>query len=137
MKRINNENYNVDLASLLDEKLLYEFAKAIYCDVKATVKRSTRDRRLTKLPNSPGVIVSALGVPKANFHPCDPNKFCDRLKFLLQEKQVGIFSSSINEKIVAIIDELLGYKCKSTKLCKFLLSKGLNEMKSMKLMGIF
>ena len=45
------------------------------------------------------------------FLPSDPNELCDRLKFLLQEKQAGNNSELINVKIVAIVDKLLEYKC--------------------------
>ena len=49
LKMITNKNYNVDLASLSDKKLLYNFAKVIHFDVKAQGNKSTRDRTLIKL----------------------------------------------------------------------------------------
>ena len=45
----------------------------------------------------------------------DPNELCDRLKLLLQEKHGGNISNLIDEKIVAIVDKLLEYKCISKK----------------------
>ena len=35
LKMIINKNYNVDLANLVDKKLMYDFAKNIYHDEKA------------------------------------------------------------------------------------------------------
>ena len=54
LKKITNKNYNVDLASLADKKIMYDFAKEVNFDVKATSKKSTRDRTLIKLLKSPG-----------------------------------------------------------------------------------
>ena len=36
-KMITNKNYNVDLASLSDKKLMYDFAKEMHFDVKKLV----------------------------------------------------------------------------------------------------
>ena len=44
LKMITYKNYNVDLASLSDKKLLYDFAKEMYFDVKARGIKSTRYR---------------------------------------------------------------------------------------------
>ena len=68
-------------------------------------------------------MVSASGVPKTIFSSSDPNEFCDRLKLLLQEKQAGNNSDIINEKIIAIVDKLLEYKCISKKQHKQILLK--------------
>ena len=64
---INKINLIVDLASLLDKKLLFDFAKEMYFDVKAPGKESTRDRTLIKLLKSPSIMVSASGVSKTSF----------------------------------------------------------------------
>ena len=48
LKMITNKNYNVDLASLLDKKLMYDFANESYFDVRAPGKKSTRDKTLIK-----------------------------------------------------------------------------------------
>ena len=114
LKKITNKNYNVDLTSLLDKKLMYDFAKEMYCDVKATGIKSTRDRTLIKLLKSPGIIVSALGVSTI-FLSSDPNEFCDRLGLLVQGKQSGKNSELNNEELVAIVDKLLENKCISKK----------------------
>ena len=114
LKMITNKNYNVNLASLQDKKLMYGFAKKMNFDLKASGNKSTRDRTLIKLLKSPGLMVSASGLSKTIFLPSDPNELCDRLKLLLQEKQAGNNSDIINEEIVAIVDKLLEYEC----ICK-------------------
>ena len=80
LEMITNTKFNVDLASLADKKLMYDFAKEMHFDPKASGNKSTRDRRLIKLLNSPGLIVSASGVSKTIFLSSDANELCDRLK---------------------------------------------------------
>ena len=121
LKMIINKNYNVNLASLQDKKLMYDFAKALIFNTKALGKKSTRHRTLIKLLKSPGLMVSASGVSETIFLTSDPNELCDRLKLVLQEKQAGINSDIINEEIVAIVDKLLEYKCISKKQHKQIL----------------
>ena len=41
LKMITNKNYTVDLASLSDKKLMYDFAKEMHFDLKAPDKNST------------------------------------------------------------------------------------------------
>ena len=115
LKMITNKNYNVNLASLSDKKLMYDFAKEMHFDMKAQGNKSKRDRTLLNLLKSPGLMVSAWGVSKTIFLSSDPNELCDRLKFLLQEKHAGNNSNIINDEIVAIVDKLLEYKCISKK----------------------
>ena len=122
LKMITNKNYNLDLASLSDKKMMYDFAKEIF-DVKKIGNKSTRDRTLIKLLKSPGLIVSASGVSKTIFLSSDPNELCERLKILLQEKHAGNNSDLINKEIVAIVDKLLEYKCISKKQHKKILIK--------------
>ena len=71
---ITNSKFNVDLASLSDKKLMYDFAKEMHFDLNAPGNKSTRNRKLIKLRNSPGLMVSALGVSKAIFLSSDPNE---------------------------------------------------------------
>ena len=123
LKMITNKNYNVDLASLSDKKLMYDFAKEMNFDLKAQGNKSTRDRTLIKLLKSPGLMVSAPGVSKTIFLSSDPDELCNRLKLLLQEKQAGNNSDIINQEIVAIVDKLLEYKCISKKEHKQILLK--------------
>ena len=106
LKMITNKNYNVNLASLQDKKLLYDFAKEVNF-AKAQGNKSTRDRALLNLLKSPGLTVSASGVSKTIFLLSDPDELCDRLKLLLQEKYAGNNSDIINDEIVAIVDKLL------------------------------
>ena len=115
LKNITNKNYNVDLASLQDKKIMYDFAKEMKFDTKALGNKSIRDRKLIKLLNSPGLMVSASGIPKTIFLSSDPNELRNRLKLLLQEKHAGNNSDIINQEIVAIVDKLLEYKCISKK----------------------
>ena len=115
LKLINNNNYNVDHANLSDKKLMYDIAKERNFDVRAPRNKSTRDRTLIKLLKSPGLMVSASGVPETIFLSSDPDELCKRLKFLLQEKHAGNNSDIINDEIVAIVDKLLEYKCISKK----------------------
>ena len=123
LEMITNKNYNVNLASLADKKLMYDFAKEMNFDLKAVGKKSTRDKTLIKLLKSPGLIVSASGVSKTIFLSSDPDELCDRLKLLLQEKHAGNNSDIINEEIVVIVDKLLEYKCISKKQLKQILIK--------------
>ena len=120
LEMITNSKFNVDLASLSDKKLLYDFAKEMHFDPKASGNKSTRDRTLINLLKSPAVMAS--GVTKI-FLSENPNELCDRLKLLLQEKQAGNNSDIINQEIVAIVDTLLEYKCISKKQHKQILIK--------------
>ena len=123
LEMITNSKFNVDLASLADKKLMYDFAKEMHFDPKASGNKSRGDRKLIKLLNSPGLIVSASGVSKTIFLSSDANELCDRLKLLLQEKHAGNNSDIINDEIVAIVDKLLEYKCISKKQHKQILYK--------------
>ena len=88
---ITNSNFNVDLASLSDKKLMHNFAKEMHFDTKAQGNKSTRDRTRINLLKSPGVMVSASGVSKTIFLSSDPDELCNRLKLLLQESTLEIF----------------------------------------------
>ena len=120
---ITNSKFNVDLASLSDKKLMYDFAKEMHFDLNAPGNKSTRDRKLIKLLNSPGLMISASGVSKTIFLSSDPNELCDKLKLLLQQKQAGNNSVIIDQEIVAIVDKLLEYKCITKKQHKQILLK--------------
>ena len=113
LEMITNSKFNVDLASLSDKKLMYDFAKEMHFDLNAPGNKSTRDRKLIKLLKSPAILAS--GVSKTIFLSSDPDELCNRLKLLLQEKHAGNNSDIINDEIVAIIDKLLEYKCISKK----------------------
>ena len=121
LKMITNKNYNVDLASSEDKKLMYDFAKEMNFDAKAQGNKSTRDRTLIKLLKSPRILAS--GISKTIILSSDPNELCERLKMLLQEKYGGNNSNLVDEEIVAIVDKLLEYKCISKKQHKQILIK--------------
>ena len=121
LKMITNKNYNIDLAILSDKKLMYDFAKEMHFDQRRVGNKSTRDKTLIKLLNSP--TIKASGSSKTIFLSSDPNELCDRLKLLLQEKHAGNNSNLIDEEIVAIIDKVLEYKCISKKQHKQILIK--------------
>ena len=113
LKMITNKNYNVNHASLSDKKLMYDFAKEMNFDKSRVGNKSTRDRTLITLLNSPAIMAS--GISKTIILSSDPNELCDRLKLLLREKNAGNNSDIINDEIVAIVDKLLEYKCISKK----------------------
>ena len=121
LKMITNKNYNVNHASLSDKKLMYAFAKEVHFDERRVGNKSTRDRTLINLLNSPAILGS--GISKTIFLSSDPNDLCDRLKLILQEKNAGNNSNLIDEEIVAIVDKLLEYKCISKKQHKQILIK--------------
>ena len=120
LEMITNSKFNVDLTSLSDKKLMYDFAKEMHFDPKASGNKSTRDRKLIKLLESPAIKASGI---TTIFLSENPNELCDRLKLLLQEKQAGNNSNIINDEIIAIIDKLLEYKCISKKQHKQILIK--------------
>ena len=121
LKMITNKNYNVNHASLSDKKLMYNFAKEMNFDTSRVGNKSTRDRTLIILLNSPAIMAS--GVSNTIFLSSDPNELCDRLRLLLQEKHAGNDSDIINDEIVAIVDKLLEYNCISKKQHKQILIK--------------
>ena len=121
LKMITNKIYNVDLASLSDKKLMYDFAKEMHFDERRVGNKSIRDRKLIKLLNSPAI--KASGVSKTLFLSSDPNELCERLKLLLQEKHAGNNSDIINQEVLAVVDKLLEYKCISKKQHKQILIK--------------
>ena len=121
LKMITKKNYNVNLASLADKKLMYDFAKEMHFDERRVGNKSTRDKTLIKLLNSPAIMAS--GISRTIILSSDPNELCDRLRLLLQEKQSGNNSDIINDEIVARVDKLLEYNCISKKQHKRILIK--------------
>ena len=100
LKMITNKNYNVDLASLQDKKLMYDFAKEMNFHTKASGNKTTRDRTLIKLLKSPGLMVSASSVSKTIFLSSDPDELCNRLKLLLQKNKPEIILIKLFEKLL-------------------------------------
>ena len=121
LKMKTNKNYNVNHAILSDKKLMYNFAKEMNFDKSRVGNKSTRDRTLISLLNSPAIMAS--GVSNTIFLSSDANELCDRLRLLLQEKNAGNNSDIINDEIVAIVDKLLEYKCITKKQHKQILIK--------------
>ena len=115
LKMVTNKNYIVDLAKLSGKNSMYDFAKEMYFDVKAHDNKTTWDRTLKKFLKSPGVTFYASGISNTKILLSDPDKLCNRLKFLLQELHAGNYSVIINDKIVVILDKLLEFKCISEK----------------------
>ena len=68
-------------------------------------------------------MVCGSSVSKTRFLPTDPNELWNRLKLLLQGKQIGKNSIIFDEEINALADKLLEYKCISKKQDKQMLIK--------------
>ena len=73
LKMITNSKFNVDLSSLADKKLMYDFAEEMHFDPKAVGNESIRDRKLIKLLNSPAIMAS--GVLKTFFYHLIPTNY--------------------------------------------------------------
>ena len=123
LKLRTNKNYNVNLASLSDEKLTYDFAKELHFEVRAQGNKYTWDRLLIKLFKSPCLMVSDSVVSKTIFLPSDSDELYDKLKLLPVEEHAGKNSNLIDQENVAIVDKLLEYNCISKKQHKQLLFK--------------
>ena len=120
LKMITNKNYNVDLASLSDKKLMYDFAKKLNFGLKAQGNKSTQDRTLIELLKSPAFMASGF---TTIFLSENPDEVCNRLNSLLQERQAGNNSNISTNEILAIVDKLLENKCMSKKEHKQILLK--------------
>ena len=90
---------------------MYDLAKEMYFDVKAPGNKSTWDRSVISLLKPRGLTISASGISNTISLSSSPNEICNGLKLLIHEKQAGNNSIIINEKLVAILDNLLEYKC--------------------------
>ena len=118
LKTKTHENFNVELANLLDKKLIFEFAKEMNFDEKALGNKNTSDKTLLRLLDSPFIIAKSLQKesfsytrwPSSNY-----SEFCDRLKLLLQEKKARTKSNLTDEKNDSVAGNLLEDNCISTK----------------------
>ena len=90
-------------------------------DTKSTGRPIIRHSSNIKRLESPAIMAS--GISKTIIISSDHNELFDRLKILLQEKNGGNNSNSIDEGIVAKVDKLLEYKCISKKQHKQILFK--------------
>ena len=113
LKVITNYKFNVDHSSPQDKKLIYEFAKEMKYDINSIGRPGVRHNSMIRLLEQPAIMAS--GFSKTIILSSDPNELCDRLKLLLEEKQAGNNSDIISDEIVAIVDNLLEYKCISKK----------------------
>ena len=77
---ITNKNHNVDLSKVPDGKLMFKFAKEMCFDNKTLGNRSTRDKSVIGLRESPSILASRISTI---FLSEDPNELCVRLKSLL------------------------------------------------------
>ena len=121
LKVVTNYKFNADHSSRQDKKLVYEFAKEMNCDTKSTGRPSFRHTSIIKTLEPPAI--RAAGISRTIILSSNPNELCDRLRLLLQEKHAGNISDIINDEIVAIVDKVLEYKCKSKKQHKQILIK--------------
>ena len=78
-----------------------KFQNDIHFDERAQGNKSVRDRFLIKLDKSPAIMASGIST---TFLSSDHNELCDRLKILIQEKQAGNNSHTINDEMVAKVD---------------------------------
>ena len=97
---ITNKNYDVDLASLADKKILFDFAEEMNYDVRGHGRKSTRGRSLVVLIESPAIMASGISTIVLS---SDPDELCHRLKLLLQEKQAENNSDIIDKEIIFYI----------------------------------
>ena len=120
-KVITDYKFNVDHSNKQNRQIIYEFGKEMKYKLKNKGRPSIRHNSMVRLLNQPAIMAS--GFSKTIILSSDPNELCDRLKLLLQEKHGGNNSNLIDEKIVAIVDKLLEYKCISKKQHKQILIK--------------
>ena len=76
LKMISNKNYNVDLAKLLDKKIVLDFAREIYSDERAPEKNSMKERSHIWLVKPPANMVFGTST---TFLPENPNGLRDRI----------------------------------------------------------
>ena len=86
LKLTTNYKFNADHSSPQDKKLIYEFAKEMNYDTKSTGRPSTRHTSSINTLESPAIMAS--GTSRTLILSSNPKELCDRLKLLLQEKQL-------------------------------------------------
>ena len=109
---MTNYDFNVDHSNPQERKTIYGFGKEMIFNIKQKRRKTIKSKTLIRKLKSPAKMASGVSTM---FFSSDFNELCDRLKLFLQDIQAGINSKLINEKIVAIIDKLLEYKCISKK----------------------
>ena len=119
--KITYYDFNVSHSNPKDRKLIYEFGKEMNFNIRQKGRKSIKDKSMIKLLKSPAIMVS--GFSKTISLSSDPDELCKRFKMLLQEKLVGNNSDKFNDEIVAIVDNLLEYKCICNKQHKQIVIK--------------
>ena len=103
---MTNYHFSVTHFNPKDQKLAYKVGKEMHFDGKAPPKKASEIEHLQGCLNH---LLSWL-LDFLQFLSFDPNRLCNRLKILLQEKQAGNNSKRFDEEIVALADEILEYK---------------------------
>ena len=121
--------YINDLPILSDRKILFENAKEMNCDEKALGNIGSRNKfliKFLKLALITEVTLKINFLSKTRRQSSNFNELCDRLNFLLQEKQTKRYSNIIKEETDAIANKNLEYKRISAKQHRFLLVECVN-----------
>ena len=113
----------MDLAKLLDKVKVFDFAKEMYFDERTAGNKTLSDKSLTRLLKS--LAIMGFGISKM-FQPANRNELCQKLNLLVQTKQAGTTSDIIIKQNIPTTDNLLEYKCISTKEQRFLLLESSN-----------
>ena len=111
LQTVTNYDFDVSHSNPQHQKLIYEFGKEIYFNIKQKERKGNTDKTLKKLLKSPAVTAS--GISNTIFLPSNADDLCDRLTLILQKKHARNNSNIINVESVAIVDKLLEYKCMS------------------------
>ena len=119
LETMTNCKLNAGHSNIQDQKIIREVAEEMKFDIKNEGRKKPRDSSIVELFESPAIVASGIST---KFLSSDPHELCDRLKLLLQEKQVGNNSNIFNEKTVAIVGKLLEEKsitpCEQNKFRK-------------------
>ena len=119
-KTLTNCKFNVGQSNQQDGKVIREFAEQMKFDIKKIGQKSPRGSCIVELLKSPAIKASGIST---KFLSSDPKELCDGLRLLLQEKQAGNKSNMNIKEIIAIVDNLFGYKCSSKEQQKQFLIK--------------
>ena len=93
LETMTNYDFHVSHSNPKDQKLNYAFGKEMNFNIKQKVGKSDRDRSRIKLLNSPAIMASGISTI---FLSENTDELCDKV-------------------IVAIVDEVLSYKCVTKK----------------------
>ena len=110
LETMTNYDFNVSHSNPQHQKLKYELAKELDFIIKQTEQKGNRDKSLIILVKSPTIQDSGIS---RKILSSDHNEPCERIKILIQEKQVCNLSNIIDGEIITIVDKLLEYKCLS------------------------